>query len=165
MEACTVITIKGNIVQDVELFTGFTVEEVAKLAKDCFRKVCQNTSQHVISDEDMEACIKAGYWDSKDGLDSDTIMVAINWPNRNIRAIRPIRAETVEVEDPEKPGLKVSVEVWKDQISGGLFGIDSSFLYQKRCVGIPSPFNARDFFDLREEDDYKEPPTFKEDEE
>jgi hypothetical protein len=47
----------------------------------------------------------------------------------------------IAVPDPNT-GEAVAVEIWKDPASGGLFGVDASFLDQVRDNGIPSPFNA-----------------------
>ncbi len=47
----------------------------------------------------------------------------------------------ITVPDPDT-GEPIAVEIWKDPESGGLFGVDASFLDQVREDGIPSPFNA-----------------------
>ena len=67
----------------------------------------------------------------------------------------------VIVKDPDTGG-DVDVEIWKDQTSGGMFGVDSSFIEQVRDVDIPSPFTANEFFDMRDEADYQEPPILQE---
>lgn len=51
--------------------------------------------------------------------------------------------KTITVKDPDTLA-PVELEVYKDEESGGLFAIDSSYLDQvllKKGDGIPSPFN------------------------
>lgn len=56
--------------------------------------------------------------------------------------IDAIKITEVVVKDPDTNG-DVTVEIWKDPVSGGIFGIDSSFLEQYTDV-IRSPFNNGD---------------------
>lgn len=48
--------------------------------------------------------------------------------------------QEITVIDPETKG-DVQVEMWKDPVSGGIFGIDSSFLESEDIKVIASPFN------------------------
>lgn len=47
--------------------------------------------------------------------------------------------KTVTVPDPDTDG-DVEVEIWKDNTSGGIMGIDASFLDQ--CPEFYNPFNG-----------------------
>jgi hypothetical protein len=55
----------------------------------------------------------------------------------------------ITVTDPDSKGA-VELEIWKDPTSGGLVGIDASFLDQMDDV-MPNPFNLRTKLHLREE--------------
>ncbi len=46
--------------------------------------------------------------------------------------------QEVEIVDPDS-GQPVSVAIYKDPVSGGLFGIDSSYVEQVRD-DVPNPF-------------------------
>jgi len=63
----------------------------------------------------------------------------------------------IEVKDPDTGGV-VEVELWKDSESGGIFGIDSSFLDQVRDE-ILSPFNQKTVLVLAHLGGQKEPPS------
>ena len=56
-----------------------------------------------------------------------------------LREITCIFIKEISVIDPDT-GNDIEVEIWKDPESGGIFGIDSSFL-ELVNEEIPSPFN------------------------
>jgi len=58
--------------------------------------------------------------------------------------IKAIYLNEVAVTDPQSSGM-VMVEIWKDPISGGLFGVDASYLEQVTRE-IPSPFDKGHIF-------------------
>lgn len=164
METCAVISVMNNIVQSVDLVTAFTVEEAAKQAEDLFKKACQDTfcldRSILLSNDTLLQAIEDGYWDSKDDDGPTCISIQIHWPTNYQRAVRPVKVTEVAVQDPDfnDGEHEVNIEIWKDTVSGGIFGIDTSYLEQVRDIGIPSPFNTKDLFDMRDELDYQEPP-------
>lgn len=58
------------------------------------------------------------------------------------KLIEAIFIQEIKVIDPETKG-EVEVEIWKDPVSGGIFGLDASFLEQITEQVIPSPFDRK----------------------
>lgn len=56
--------------------------------------------------------------------------------------IEAIFIQEITVIDPETKG-EVAVEIWKDPVSGGIFGLDASFIEQMTEQIIPSPFDRK----------------------
>ena len=56
--------------------------------------------------------------------------------------IEAIFIQGVKVVDPETKG-EVAVGIWKDPVSGGIFGLDESFVHQMTEQVIPSPFDRK----------------------
>jgi len=50
--------------------------------------------------------------------------------------------QEIKVIDPETHG-EVAVQIWKDPVSGGIFGLDASFIEQMTEQVIPSPFDRK----------------------
>lgn len=72
-----------------------------------------------------------------------------------------IKVTEIIVKDPDTNG-DVAVEIWKDPLSGGIFGVDSSYLEQDTDV-VHSPFNNGDLLHLSEDaDDTMESGSFEE---
>ena len=56
--------------------------------------------------------------------------------------IEAIFIQEITVIDPETKG-EVAVLIWKDPVSGGIFGLDASFIEQMTEQVIPSPFDRK----------------------
>jgi hypothetical protein len=64
------------------------------------------------------------------------------------KEVKAIYAGEVTVKDPET-GNEVEMEIWKDPETGGMFGVDSTFLDQVRDY-VPSPFDSSVMLKLEE---------------
>lgn len=65
-----------------------------------------------------------------------------------IRTVSCKFIKEITVRDPDSGG-EVEVEIWKDPVSGGMFGVDTSFLDQVHDE-VPSPFDRNVVFVLDE---------------
>jgi hypothetical protein len=155
MEYCMVVKLLDNVIQDSVLVVGFTTEEVAKKAEGLFRKFCTDINS-TVTEEELEISLEDGYWEK------ENFSLCIHWPEVEQTILRPKKITEVEVHDPDLKDSTINIEIWKDPNSGGMFGVDTTFLEQVRCTGIPSPFNSNVFFDMRDPDEYTEPPIFDE---
>lgn len=159
MEFCTVISLTNGVVNEVKLFMAFTTDEVSKQAEDYFKVVCKTVHKEV-TDEQLEDALENGYFEATVyNMKYDKKAVVISWPDVDQKAIRPIKVTEVYVKEPDDDDNEANIEIWKDPTSGRMFGVDTSYLEQTRCTGIPSPFNAGEFFDLRDPTVYAEPPV------
>lgn len=168
MEFCNIIVVKNNLVEENLLFVDFDIESVSKKAEGCFKSLCNKEYSRFykkeMDDDSLQEAIENGYWDNSDYVieGENEISIQIFWPNVNQKISRPIKVVDMNVRDPDS-GDYVDVEIWKDETSGALFGVDTSFLENVRCTGIPSPFNVNEYFDMRDENDYTGTPIFNED--
>ena len=62
--------------------------------------------------------------------------------------VEAVYVQDISVIDPDS-GRPVTLELWKDPESGGMFAIDESFVDQVEEV-IVSPFNTKHFLHLSE---------------
>jgi hypothetical protein len=58
------------------------------------------------------------------------------------KTVEAIFIQEITVVDPDSKGA-VEVEIWKDPVTGGIFGIDASFLDHTDRKFVVSPFDKK----------------------